>query len=55
MVIEDWLKGLFRKLDRIAGKLLPEDLAAGISPEALAATAEGVMVRRGAKINRGNL
>ena len=55
MVIEDWLKGLFHKLDRIAGKLLPEDLAAGISPEARTATAEGMVVRRGAKINRGNL
>jgi hypothetical protein len=54
MVIEDWLKGLFRKLDRIAGKLLPEDLAVGITSEALAPTA-GVAVRRGAKINRGNL
>jgi hypothetical protein len=54
MVIEDWLKGLFRKLDRIADKLLPEDLAVTVSPEAVAAPG-GIVVRRGAKINRSNL
>jgi hypothetical protein len=54
MVIEDWTKVLFRRLDRIAQKLLPTDLAGKISPEPMAATS-AVPIRRGAKINRANL
>jgi hypothetical protein len=38
MVIEDWIKGIFRKFDRIAGKLLPADLAAGLTPKRIAAS-----------------
>ncbi len=54
MVIEDWTKVLFRRLDRIAGKLLPTDLAVKINPEPMAPLMS-VPARRGAKINRGNL
>ena len=54
MVIEDWTKVLFKKLDRIAEKFLPTDLAGKISLEPIASTA-GVPIRRGAKINRANL
>jgi hypothetical protein len=65
MVIEDWTKGNFRSLDRLAHKLLPTDLIvarsgrsgnpageAGADPVAVATTPP---VRRGAKINRENL
>jgi len=54
MVIEDWTKVLFRRLDRIAAQLLPADLAGGISAEAAVPTM-AVPARRGAKINRSNL
>jgi hypothetical protein len=54
MVIEDWIKGLFKKFDQIAGKLLPADLAAGLGAEQPLPAAE-VAIRRGAKINRSNL
>jgi len=54
MVIEDWIKGIFRKFDRIAGKLLPVDLAAGLGAE-WASPPPAVPIRRGAKINRSNI
>jgi hypothetical protein len=54
MVIEDWTKGLFRKFDRIASKLLPADLTTSLSAERPVPAAE-VSIRRGAKINRSNL
>jgi hypothetical protein len=55
MVIEDWIKGIFRKFDRIAKKLLPAELAAALdSPQAPPPT-ESIAVRRGAKINRSNI
>ncbi len=55
MVIEDWLKGLFRKFDGIAGKLLPAELAARFDSPQAPSPSERTAVRRGAKINRGNL
>ena len=54
MVIEDWIKGIFRKFDRIAGKLLPVDLAAGLGSEQ-ASLPPAMPIRRGAKINRSNI
>jgi hypothetical protein len=54
MVIEDWTKGLFRRFNRIAYKLLPTDLAAGMNSDQAPPSA-GVAIRRGAKINRENL
>jgi hypothetical protein len=54
MVIEDWIKGIFRKFGRIAGKLLPADLAAGLGSELLSLP-PAVPIRRGAKINRSNI
>jgi hypothetical protein len=54
MVIEDWTKGLFRRFDRIASKLLPADLAAGKVTDR-APLSVGAAIRRGAKINRENL
>jgi hypothetical protein len=54
MVIEDWLKGLFRKFERIAEKLLPTELAARFDSLEVPPAAS-IAVRRGAKINRGNL
>jgi hypothetical protein len=55
MVIEDWLKGLFRKFDRITDRLLPADLAAGLGSQQAMPPAANIAVRRGAKINRSNL
>jgi len=54
MVIEDWIKGIFRKFDRIAGKLLPADLVTGLGSE-LASLPPPMPIRRGAKINRSNI
>lgn len=54
MVIEDWTKGLFRRLDKIAAKLLPADLAGAVDLEPVT-SAETIPARRGAKINRDNL
>jgi hypothetical protein len=55
MVIEDWLKGLFRKFDRIAGRLLPTELAARLDSPSAPPPAESIAIRRGAKINRSNI
>jgi hypothetical protein len=55
MVIEDWLKGLFKKFDRLAEKLLPTELAAGFDSSQGPPPAASIAVRRGAKINRSNL
>ena len=55
MVIEDWIKGLFGKFDRIAEKLLPAELAAGLDSPIAPPPAESIAVRRGAKINRSNI
>ena len=54
MMIEDWVKTLFRRFDCIAGKLLPTDAAEKISPSVTTSSVP-VSVRRGAKINRSNL
>ena len=55
MVIEDWLKGLFKKFDWLAEKLLPTELAAGFDSSQVPPPAASIAVRRGAKINRSNL
>ncbi|NUQ64491.1 MAG: ATPase [Pirellulales bacterium] len=53
LIIEDWVKVLFRRFDRIAATLLPANLAAAITPEEANAAAVAC-IRRGAKINRSN-
>ncbi len=55
MMIDDWVRGVFRRLDGIAGKLLPIGLAAGIRAAPAAGAPAAVPIRRGAKINRENL
>lgn len=54
MMIEDWVKVFFRRFDRIAGKLLPTDLAEKIAPAPMPPP-NPTPIRRGAKINRSNL
>jgi len=51
----DWIKGLFRKFDRIAGMLLPAELATRFDSPPTPPPAESLAVRRGAKINRSNI
>lgn len=55
MMLDDWVRRVFRRFDGIAGKLLPTRLAAGISAAPTNGLAAAVPIRRGAKINRGNL
>jgi hypothetical protein len=54
LLIEDWIRTLFRGLDRNAAKLLPATYAVKINRPALAETAR-VTVSRGAKLNLRSL
>jgi hypothetical protein len=55
MVVEDWIKTLFRRFDAIAGQLLPAAYAAKIARVDAAPPATALRTTRGAKINRQNL
>jgi hypothetical protein len=50
VLIEDWLRTVFQRFDRVASHLLPTALAEKIQPTALL-TSTDVGVRRGAKLN----
>lgn len=54
MIVDDWVRGLFRRLDEIAPALLPTDLASAIAAPPKAGPLPAA-VRRGAKINRTDL
>jgi hypothetical protein len=54
LLVEDWVRTLFRRLDEIAANLLPAELAAKIATVASPAKPL-VAVRRGAKLNLHSL
>ena len=54
IILEDWLRTLFRGFEAIAGHLLPTAQAATIAASC-APAADRRSVRRGAKINRANI
>lgn len=54
MVLEDWLKAVFRQCERLAPVLLPSALAAQIT-QVDTAPSIGCPTRRGAKLNLSNL
>jgi hypothetical protein len=55
MVVEDWAKTMFRRLDRVAGSLLPTAYAAKLAPVDTAQLVDAPSTKRGAKINNRNL
>jgi len=55
LIIEDWVRGLFRRFDQIADKLLPSVDAAKIAPVDTASVDSAPRITRGAKINKSNL
>jgi len=55
LIIEDWVRVLFRRFDQIADKLLPSADAAKIAPVDTAVVGSAPRITRGAKINRTNL
>lgn len=50
LIVEDWMRVLFRRLDAVANHLLPSGLAEKIAPPA-PAIPEAASVRRGARLN----
>lgn len=54
IILEDWLRTLFRGFEAIAGHLLPTAQAAAVTASSVPTAGRGPM-RRGAKINRVNL
>lgn len=54
LIIEDWVKGIFRRLDALAPQLLPSALIANI-PKQETPYRTLQPIRRGSKINRDNL
>ena len=54
LIIEDWIKTLFRRLDRLSGKFLTTALAGKIAPVDTRPLMSAPVIR-GAKINRNNL
>jgi len=54
LIIEDWIKTLFRRFDRLGEKILPTEMAGKIAPVDTRPLVS-VPVIRGAKINRNNL
>lgn len=54
MILEDWCRTLFGRLDRVGAKLLPDEWSARIT-QADRPTSTTAPVRRGGKINRDNL
>jgi len=55
LIVEDWMRTVFRRFDTIAGKLLPAADAAKLTAVDNAAPSEAPRPTRGAKINRSNL
>ena len=55
LIIEDWVRVLFRRFDQIADKLLPSADAAKIASVDTAAVGSAPRITRGAKINKTNL
>lgn len=55
LVVEDWIKALFRRFDAIAGQLLPTANVPKLTQVDLAHPATAPRISRGAKINRQNL
>jgi hypothetical protein len=55
LVIEDWVRTVFRRFDQVAGKLLPTEEAAKITRVDTAAVGSAPRITRGAKINKTNL
>lgn len=55
LIVEDWLRTVFRRFDTIAGKLLPTRDAAKVTPVDNTPPSEAPRPTRGAKINRTNL
>jgi hypothetical protein len=55
LVIEDWMRMLYRRLDAVCGCLLPSSLAAKIAPSVAPAVPETAPIRRGARLNLKSL
>ena len=55
LVVEDWIKTLFRRLDAIAGQLLPTAYGREVTPVDTTPRLDAPRISRGAKINRQNL
>ncbi|MBI2515999.1 MAG: ATPase [Opitutae bacterium] len=55
LVIEDWVKTVFRRLDAVADQVLPAAYAAKIGRVDPMSSTEAPRITRGAKINRQNL
>ncbi len=54
LILEDWIKGIFRRLDALAPLLLPTPLLSSI-PKHDSSSEVPLSIRRGSKINRENL
>lgn len=55
LIVEDWVRLLFRWLDAVAGRLLPSALAAKIAPPVEPAASANAPARRGARLNLKHL
>jgi hypothetical protein len=55
LVIDDWLRGLFRRIDPISPHLMPAAYASKVAPVDTAPRVDVPSKKRGAKINRTNL
>ncbi|MFT3784076.1 MAG: hypothetical protein QM790_18880 [Nibricoccus sp.] len=55
LVVEDWIRTVFRHFDHVADILLPTDYAAKIKRVDAGPLSNGPRVTRGAKINKANL
>jgi len=55
LVIEDWIRTIFRRFDQVADKLLPSEYAAKITRVDAATVVGASRITRGAKINKTNL
>ena len=55
LIVEDWLRTIFRRFDNTAGLLMPTQDAARIAPVDTSSCGKSPRPTRGAKINRNNL
>jgi hypothetical protein len=55
LVIEDWIRTVFRRLDQVADKLLPTEYAVKIARVDNTGVGSAPRITRGAKINKTNL
>jgi hypothetical protein len=55
LVVEDWIRTVFRRFDLVADKLLPSEYAVKIARVDNAAVGSAPRITRGAKINKTNL